>query len=159
MDQRLPRNPGGAPLFPLTRRLAVSDVRRRSAIDPPAMSGHRLMPTEATTAGRLHPGAVICRSKQVPTTSNHGVDEGSAAPGDGSIALLASLSAADGLLEDLSSNDLQLLTLVLAQSTQPGHRLALAATHPTHQDADCPVDHAARLQRGLQLSSQPLNLR
>jgi hypothetical protein len=79
--------------------------------------------------------------------------------GAGSIALLASLRAADGLLDDVSSNDLQLLMLVLAQSTQPGHRLALGATRPTHQDADRPVDHAARLQRRLQLSSQPLDLR
>jgi hypothetical protein len=86
------------------------------------------------------------------------VDEGSAAPVKGSIAVLASLSAADGLLDDPSSNDLQLLMLALAQSTQPGHPLAPGATSPTHQDADRPVDHAARLQHRLQLCSQPLNL-
>ena len=103
----------------------------RAKIDPPATSGHRLMPTDAITAGRLHSGSVMS-VKQVPTTSNHGVDEGGAAPVKGSIALLASLRAADGLLEDPSSNDLQLLMLVLAQSTQPGHRLARGATCPTH---------------------------
>ena len=78
---------------------------------------------------------------------------------EGSIALVASLSAAGGLLDDLSSNDLELLRLAPAQSTQPGHRLALGATRPTHHDADRPVDHAAGLQRRLQLSSQPLDVR
>ena len=90
---------------------------------------------------------------------NYGVAEGSAAPVKDSIALAASFSAAAGLLDDLSSNDIQLVMLVLAQSPQPGHRLALGCASPTHQDADRPVDHAAGLQRRLQLRSQPLDLR
>jgi hypothetical protein len=89
-----------------------------------------------------------------------GSTKGSAAPVNGSIALVATtLSAEDGFLNHLCRNDLQLLILVLAQSTQPGHRLALGATRPTHQDADRPVDQAAALQRRLQLGSQPLDLR
>ena len=100
--------------------------------------------------------------RPVPLSSQaspRGVDEGSAAPVEGSIALVASLSAADGLLDDLSSNDLHLLMLVLAESAQPDHRFALGAPRPTHQDADRPVDHAAGLQRRLQLRSQSLDLR
>jgi hypothetical protein len=77
----------------------------------------------------------------------------------GSIAPVASLTVADGFLDDLSSNDLQLLILVLANSTHPGHSLARSDTRPTHHNAHRPVDHATGLQRRLQLSSQPLNLR
>jgi hypothetical protein len=41
-----------------------------------------------------------------PTPSNGGVDDGSAAPVNGSIASVATLRSAEGLLDDLFSNDL-----------------------------------------------------
>jgi hypothetical protein len=102
---------------------------------------------------------LVVDSSSRPVSPESGVDEASAAPVKGSIALVASLTAADNFLDDLSSDDLQLLILVLANSTQPGHRLARSDTRPTHHNADRPVDHAAGLQRRLQLRSQPLNLR
>jgi len=76
-----------------------------------------------------------------------------------SAAVAAGLSAADGVVDDLASNDRQLVMLVLAQGTQPGQCLVLGAAAPTHHDADRPVDNASRLQRRLQLCRQPLRLR
>jgi hypothetical protein len=68
-------------------------------------------------------------------------------------------SSADGVIDDLASDDHQLAILVLAQRTQPDPCVVLGATAPTHQDANRLVDDGSRLQGRLQPSNQPLRLR
>ena len=65
--------------------------------------------------------------------------------GPESVAVVASLGAADGFVDDLARDDGQLAMLVLAQGAQPGQCVVLAAAAATHDDAHRSVDEPSRL--------------
>ena len=73
-------------------------------------------------------------------------ESGSLGRGSGSVAVVASLRAADGFVDDLASDHDQLVMLVLAQRAQPSQRLVLGAAGAAHENAHRSVDDAPRLQ-------------